>query len=305
MSFKLITPVAFFVFNRPDVTLKVFERIRDARPQKFLIIGDGARFPEESEKCNQSRSIVKKVDWDCEVLTNFSDVNLGAKVRVSSGLDWVFSEVEEAIILEDDCLPDPTFFRFCSELLTHYADDERIMTISGNNFQLGQSRTQDSYYFSVFTHIWGWATWRRAWQHYDIDMKLWPTVRDKHWLIDVLHSKYAVTYWEDIFQSVFNQLINTCWDYQWLFSCWIQNGLTILPNINLVSNIGFNSEATHTKKIVKHLANLPTEPLTFPILHPQFVIRDTQSDDFTQKNIFRLSILKYIKIKIKKVLIQS
>ena len=302
MDFHLTTPVAFFIFNRPNSTLKVFEIIRDAKPQKLFVVADGARFSGEESKCKEARSIIEKIDWDCEVLTNFSDVNLGCKLRVSSGLDWVFDHVESAIILEDDCLPEPSFFEFCSELLTRYVNDQRVMMISGNNFQSGKKRTNDSYYFSMFTHCWGWATWRRAWHYYDIDMKLWLTVRDNNWLMDILNSKLAMTYWENIFQDIFDNLIDT-WDYQWLFTCWMQNGLTILPNVNLISNIGFNTEATHTKS-VDRLANMPTETITFPLLHPQFVIRDTQSDDFTQKSIFKLSVISRIKKEIKKVIVK-
>ncbi len=297
---KLTTPVAFLIFNRPHTTFKVFEVIRAAKPQTLLIIADGARFIEEEDKCNEARSIVEKIDWDCEVLTNFSNINLGCKLRVSSGLDWVFSKVESAIILEDDCLPEPSFFEFCSELLTRYANDQRVMMISGNNFQFGKKRTKDSYYFSMFPHCWGWATWRRAWQYYDIDMKLWLTVRDNDWLMDILHSKSAVRYWENIFQDVFDDLIDT-WDYQWTFACWVQSGLTILPNVNLISNIGFNNEATHTKRSRNRLANMETKALIFPLIHPKFIIRNAQFDRLTQNNIFRFSILKIIKIKIKKL----
>ena len=303
MKIQLTTPVAFFIFNRPDTTLRVFEQIRHVKPQKLFIIADGARFIEEEDKCNKSRSIIEKIDWDCEVLTNFSDVNLGCKLRVSSGLDWVFDKVESAIILEDDCLPEPSFFEFCSELLTRYVNDQRVMMISGDNFQFGNKRTKDSYYFSMFPHCWGWATWKRAWQYYDVDMKLWLTIKNNNWLMDILNSKIVMTYWENIFQDVFDNLIDT-WDYQWTFACWIQSGLTILPNVNLVSNIGFNNEATHTKKSKNRLANMYTESLTFPLIHPKFVVRNSQSDDFTQKSLFRLSIPKFIKIKIKKILTQ-
>ena len=237
-------------------------------------------------------------------MTNYSDVNLGCKIRVSSGLDWVFSEVEEAIILEDDCLPHPSFFAFCEELLEKYRNDSRIMQICGSNVLKDQVNIDDSYYFSKYGPIWGWASWGRAWQYYDVEMKLWLTVRDNNWLMDILHSKSAVRYWENVFQDVFDGLIDT-WDYQWTFACWIQSGLTVLPNVNLVSNIGFNDQATHTKKSKNCLANMYTGALAFPLIHPKFIIRNSQSDGLTQKNIFRLSILKFIIIKIKKILIQS
>ncbi|MFM7711944.1 MAG: glycosyltransferase family 2 protein, partial [Microcystis sp.] len=142
----------------PDTTARVFEAIRQAKPPKLLVVADGPRADraDDIEKCKAARAIIEGVDWDCEVLTNYSDVNLGCKNRVSSGLNWVFDTVEEAIILEDDCVPDPTFFRFCEELLEYYRHDQRIMVISGNNFQFGKKRTGYSYYFSVYTHCWGW-----------------------------------------------------------------------------------------------------------------------------------------------------
>jgi hypothetical protein len=167
-DFKLTTPVAFFIFNRPDTTEQVFSEIVRVKPHKLLVIADGPRSERqgEAEKCSQARSIIDRVNWDCEILTNFSEINLGCKVRVSSGIDWVFEHVEEAIILEDDCLPDPTFFRYCQVMLDHYRNDQRIGMISGDNFQNGIKRNMDSYYFSRYVHIWGWATWRNRWQNY-------------------------------------------------------------------------------------------------------------------------------------------
>lgn len=172
-------------------------------------------------------------------------MNLGCRERVSSGLDWVFSNVEEAIILEDDCLPDLTFFRFCEELLVKYRFDARVMMISGDNFQFRRKRTPYSYYFSRNAHIWGWASWRRAWNKYDIAMQMWTEIRDGAWLIDLFGNRRLANYWRKIYANVFNGKINT-WDYQWVFTCRIQNGLVILPNSNLISNIGFGSAATHT-----------------------------------------------------------
>src|SRR5512139_3287315 len=174
-DWQLKTPVAFIIFNRPDTAERVFAEIAKARPPKLLVVADGPRANRsgEAEKCAATRAIIDRVDWDCEVLTNFSDTNLGCKNRVSSGIDWVFEQVPEAIILEDDCLPHPTFFRFCEELLERYRDDERIGMISGDNFQLGQKRTDASYYFSRYNHIWGWASWRRAWRHYDREASAW------------------------------------------------------------------------------------------------------------------------------------
>ena len=172
------TPIALFIFNRPDTTQKVFSAIRDSKPTKLLIVADGPRpeRPEEEEICTATRAIVNQVDWPCEVLTNFADHNLGCKARISSGLNWVFETVEEAIILEDDCVPSLSFFPFCEQLLEQYRHDSRIMSISGSNFQFGKNKTSYSYHFSHFFHGWGWASWQRAWEHCDLNLGLWPKI---------------------------------------------------------------------------------------------------------------------------------
>ena len=275
---SLSTPVAFLIFNRPDLTEIVFEAIRQAKPKKLLVVADGPRFPGEVEKCQKSRAVIERVDWDCEVLTNFSEENLGCKRRVSSGLNWVFSEVEEAIILEDDCLPTPSFFYFCQTLLEHYRDDERVMHISGDNFQLGQSRTEYSYYFSKYAHIWGWASWRRAWKYYDVYLKTWSEYKNLEMISSLCEDYYEQKYWTDIFERVFRGAVNT-WDYQWLYACWSQNGLSILPNSNLVSNIGFGLDATHVAGD-SPWARLPVTDI-WQVKHPPFIARNKEADNYT------------------------
>jgi hypothetical protein len=291
------TPIAFIIFNRPDTTSRVFEAIRQAKPPLLLVVADGARSSKsgEAKKCAAVRAIIDGVDWNCEVRTNYSDVNLGCKRRVSSGIDWVFEQVEEAIILEDDCLPDPSFFPYCEELLEKYRHDTRIMVISGDNFQFGRKqRTSDSYYFSRYNHVWGWATWRRAWKYYDVDMKLWNTVRDGGWLKDILGDNSAINLWRNNFQSIHDVKVDT-WDYQWTFSCWIQSGLTILPNVNLISNIGFGVGSTHTINSASKLANLPVKSISLPLKHPKFVVLDSQADGYSQKSLFSQSLFQRIR----------
>jgi len=291
---QLTTPVALLIFNRPDTTARVFEAIRQAKPPKLLVVADGPRpnKPDDIEKCKAARAIVEGVDWDCEVLTNYSDVNLGCRKRVSSGLDWVFEMVEEAIILEDDCLPHPTFFRYCEEMLDYYRHDERIMVISGDNFQFGRKRTEYSYYFSRHNHCWGWATWRRAWKYYDNEMKLWTKIRDSKLLSSILEEPISERYWTKTFQATYENRINS-WAHRWTFACWIQSGLTILPNVNLVTNIGFNQDATHTKNgIISLMANLPTQEIKFPLNHPPFIIRDLQADGFFQNNVLKTGLIR-------------
>ncbi|MFN2577932.1 MAG: glycosyltransferase family 2 protein [Pyrinomonadaceae bacterium] len=273
------TPVALFIFNRPETTSRVFAEISKARPPKLLVIADGPRAdpPGEAATCAVTRAIVEKIDWDCEVFTNFSEVNLGCGLRLASGIDWVFQTTEEAVILEDDCLPCPTFFRFCDELLARYRNDERVMMISGNNFQSGHTRPHYSYYFSRYPNTWGWACWRRAWQYFDRDMKLWPTLMDTDWLIDILGDQVAAAHWRQVFSSAITDNVGI-WDYQWLFSCWVQNGLSITPGVNLVSNIGFGNSATHTKADVSSIGELPTEEMSFPLRHPPHMLRDRNAD---------------------------
>ena len=284
-NMSLDTPVVLIIFNRPDTTEKVFDTISQAQPKKLLVVADGPRIdrPNEAEKCAAARAIIDRVDWKCEVLTNYSETNLGCKYRVSTGLDWVFSQVEEAIIIEDDCLPSPSFFYFCQTLLERYRDDERIMHISGNNFQFGQSRTEHSYYFSKYNHIWGWASWRRAWKHYDVEMKTWEECKEAKMLNSVCNDIYEQAYWSDIFDRVHQGFIDT-WDYQWTYACWAQSGLSILPNVNLITNIGFGADATHTTEISK-LANLPAVNISV-IERPSFVIRHHDADSFTFNYIF-------------------
>lgn len=296
-DFKLTTPVVFIIFKRPDTTRRVFEAIRQVKPPKLLVVADGHRAdrPGEAEKCAAVRAIIDQVDWDCEVLTNYSDVNMGCKRRVSSGLDWVFEKVEEAIILEDDCLPHPTFFRFCQDLLEKYRDDERVMTISGDNLLFGRKRTNYSYHFSRYHHCWGWATWRRAWIHYDREIRLWPEIKNGDWLKDIFGRSAVVRYRAKLLQRVYESKIDT-WDYQWAFSCWIQNGLSIIPSVNLVSNLGFGPEGTHTKNMSR-VFNMDVEAMDFPLKYPPFVIRDAKSDDFIERNIFGISNIAFWMIK--------
>ncbi|HIJ87346.1 MAG TPA: glycosyltransferase family 2 protein [Desulfuromonadales bacterium] len=235
----LITPVAFLVFNRPDTTAQVFAAIRQAEPEMLLLVADGPRDdrPGEADLCAKVRGIIEQIDWPCRVLKNYSEKNLGCKGRVSSGLDWVFSEVEEAIILEDDCLPHSDFFPFCQEMLARYHDDERVMMVGGTNYLVDRLDVPESYVFSRYFPIWGWATWRRAWQNYDITMQRWPRFRKE----GQLHGYYADSYMRRFLTSTFDNTycgrINT-WDSQWFFSCLSNNGLSIIPARNMISNIG-------------------------------------------------------------------
>lgn len=274
------TPVAFFGFNRPDCTKIVFAEIRRYRPEKLFLVADGPRttVPTDQARCEAVRSIMQAVDWECEVRTNFADQNWGCKKRMSSGIDWVFSQVEEVIFLEDDCAPCPDFFEFCSVLLARYRDNPEIMSIAGTNYQQGRRRGEDSYYFSKFPHIWGWASWRRAWAHYDVEMSSWPQAKKDQWITTVFPTRAEHEFWTEMIDRVYTGKINT-WDMQWAYACWRQGGFGIIPNTNLITNIGAGPEATHTKGPTGSVA-IPAEALG-ELRHPQKITLDRAADEFT------------------------
>ncbi len=297
-------PVVFIIFKRPDTTEKVLTAIRQAKPEKLFVIADGPRTERtgEAEQCKATRAIIERVDWNCEVITNYSEVNLGCAKRVSSGLDWVFEQVEEAIILEDDCVPHPTFFPFCEELLDKYRYDTRIASISGQNVQFGRKRTNYSYYFSRYNHCWGWASWRRAWQHFDFQMKLWTEVKENKLLENILDTSQEVDMWTDTLDSTYCGHLDS-WATKWTLACWLQSGLCILPNVNLISNIGFGTDSTHfTSDQLSPYENIPTETIDFPLKHPPFVFQNFQADSFTQKTLFKQAQIQMLKQKINRLL---
>jgi hypothetical protein len=296
------TPVAFIIFNRPDTTKRVFEAIRQAKPPKLLVIADGHRAdrPEEAEKCAATRSIIDGVDWECEVLTNYSDINLGCGRRVSTGINWVFEQVEEAIILEDDCLPHVTFFEFCEFMLDRYHDDKRIMMISGTNYLRTWKSDIQSYHFSYYGGIWGWASWKRAWKYYDYEMSLWTDSELKDRVYDVIASEKEYKNREKIFQQVYSGMIDT-WDYQWSFARLLQSGLSIVPSVNLISNIGFGNDATHTKSNESAVSNIKSIEIEFPLKINKFTVVDRDYDrKFFQKVIKNGNIFDSIKSKLLK-----
>ncbi|NJO77639.1 MAG: glycosyltransferase family 2 protein [Cyanobacteria bacterium RM1_2_2] len=304
LDWQLKTPVAFLVFNRPDTTEKVFEAIRQAKPPRLLVVADGPRTnkPGEAEKCAAVRTIIERVDWDCEVLKNYADENMGCKRRVSSGLDWIFSKTEEVIILEDDCLPDLTFFRYCEELLEKYRYDTRVMMISGANV-LGEWKADiQSYCFSYFGSIWGWASWRRAWSYYDVEMKLWADPEVKTRIRDIVADPKRYPAVQKLFDSVYSGEVDT-WDFQWFYTRLLQSGLSIIPARNLVSNLGFGAEGTHNKNSDDPRANMSLEPMVFPLEPPRGMAADRDYDDERYRRFWKKkSILQRAVRKLKRTL---
>jgi hypothetical protein len=275
------TPVALIIFNRPEATARVFEQVARARPPTLLIIADGPRpdRPGEQERCAAARAVVERVDWKCDVLRNYSDVNLGVGVRPATGLRWVFDHVETSIVLEDDCVPHPSFFRFCDEMLDYFRDDERIMHVSGDNWHFTPGGGPFSYFFSRYCYSCGWATWRRAFKHYDPELRLWPELRDTSWLVDLLGGdRHAAAFWASLFERTHTAGVEkNGWDWAWLFACWAHNGLSVLPSTNLITNIGFDGDATHTV-VPDERAYVPSVEMTFPLRHPPCMVRNVAAD---------------------------
>ena len=293
------SPVGLFMFRRPDTTARVLEAIRAARPSLLLVVADGPRAdrPDDAAACADTRALIDGIDWPCEVRREFAAENMGCRRRVASGLAWVFSQVPEAIILEDDCVPDQTFFPFCDELLERYRDDPRVAQISGANNQKGRRRGTHSYFFSRYNNVWGWASWRRAFALYDVDMGRWPELRDSHWLASVLGDRRMEHYWTQQFQAVYDGRIDT-WDYQWIYSTWLHSMVSLVPNRNLVKNIGFGPGASHTP-VQDPFASDRLEAIDFPLDHPSSVASDPRADRFTERFEFTDPLLTRMRRAIK------
>ena len=285
-------PVLLVIYRRPDLTRRVFDAIAKARPARLFVAADGPAAPADREACALTRAVVERVDWECEVLRDFSDHNLGLDRRLISALDWVFASEESAIVLEDDCLPGASFFPFCSSLLNHYRDDARVVHISGECYR-NPREANGSYFFSKYPLVWGWATWRRAWSRFDPRLAGWPgfeSQADTHELFD---SRDEREYWLSTFARCYEDALagrSSSWDYAWYFAC-MSHGLSIHPAVNLVSNIGYGPLASHTRE-PSTLADRPVETLEEHLRRPPSVVRDRQADIDTFDHRFPGALLR-------------
>lgn len=285
MSFS--TPILLIVFNRPATTAQVFSVIKKLQPKNLFISLDAPRGTEDLDACDAVDKTVKNIDWDCNVHYLNSEHNLGLKVAVPRAINWFFDQVEEGIILEDDCLPDLSFFTYCAELLSRYRYDERIWHISGNYFQTKTNGKYD-YYFSHIAHIWGWATWKRAWLNYDIKMPDFPDFVANNYLNEFFSSRLARQFWLYVFNKNYLNLDNT-WDFQWSYALMRHQALAINPTVNLISNLGFGADATHSIQSNSPHANLATQAINLPLRHPTLIIADRQADDFIMRHNFAVT----------------
>ena len=291
MSNLSCAPVLLTVFNRPHETRQVLAQLKQVRPAKMFIAADGPRSgrSEDQNLCREVRNLVaEEIDWPAEVATDFAPLNLGLRRRMASAISWALGTEDRVIVLEDDCLPDPSFFRFCTELLERYADNPRVGVITGDNFQPKGFDCGASYYFSRYPHCWGWATWRRAWDLYDDDMSDWPKTRDSAWLEGLFPHPLEALYWQQIFDGTFNGKIQS-WAYRWAYSCWRQGMLTAVPATNLITNIGTGEAATNTRDAEEGKHCRPSVPLCFPLCCPSDVYRNNQADNYVQRCFFGLA----------------
>lgn len=280
--------VLLLVFNRPETTGRVFEAIRAARPLRLYIAADGPRpgRPGEAERCAETRRIVSLVDWPCEVRTLFRDANLGCKRAVASAIDWFFGLEESGIILEDDVWPLPSFFEYCDQMLDHYRDDPRVAAISGCNLVANRFSADASYFFSRYCHVWGWATWRRAWARYDRDMARWPEWDRAGGLDALFDDPDTARFWRSNFNRVHAGKLDT-WDFQWLFACWASGALCAIPAFNQTLNLGFDADATHTRQeLPEYVRDSTPSPLSFPLRHVERVERCVRADAIIDRVLF-------------------
>lgn len=270
--------VLFIIFNRPDTAIRVFEQIRLAQPQRLYVTADGPRksSPHDEELCQQTREIVNKIDWDCEIKTRFNKDNKGCRNNVSTAIDWFFDNETEGIILEDDCLPANSFFKFCDTMLEKYRFDTRIRHITGCNLQFGKRWGNASYYFSNRTHVWGWASWKRVWDEYDLNLVKYDCNQVTDAMKNIYDDDLVAEAWAHIFREVKAGRINS-WAYPLDFVNFFNNGLVIIPNQNLIANIGFNADATNTFDKSSIYANIPLIEID-EIEHPAFVVPQKQAD---------------------------
>ncbi len=292
-------PILYIIFNRPEKTRRSFSEIRKARPTKLFITADGPRAdrPTDTELCRQTREIVQNIDWPCEVKTFFRDKNVGTKIVGPTAIRWFFDNVDRGIILEDDGLPDQSFFTFCEELLEKYKNDRRIMHISGNNFQQKNKyySVKEDYYFSRIPYIWGWATWKRAWDLFDNDLKLWPHVKAENILLKIFKDDAVVDRWAYQFDEGLKDTTDPRpqarldWDGRWALTCFAYNAVAITPRVNLVSNIGFDADARTPRNPKDPLANVPIQPIGTPLQHPEKIYINTLADKYTLKYIFNIN----------------
>lgn len=286
----LTTPVLVIIFNRPDFAGKLYQVLSEVKPTKLYVVSDGARTPEERLEVEKSRGIFKTLSWECQISYDFSESNIGLRNRISSGITWALNSEEKLIILEDDCIPSPDFFPYCTQMLEKYENDERIMCINGCNLNpMISTKYNETYFFSRYSSSWGWATWKRAWKLYDSELEGLKNQQVlKNFTYCLPHPYRSEVYWKFMLTKVQNLKIDS-WSYRWMFSLWINNGLAIVPKTNLIQNIGNDNRSSNTKGKLSYI-NIETSPLDInSIKHPTYMVINSDYDNWLENNIYSKS----------------
>ena len=295
--------ILFIVFNRPDVTRQSFDSITKIKPERLYLASDGPRINNDNDQflCNQVREIISQIDWDCEVKTRFNDVNLGCKIAVSSAIDWFFQNEEMGIIIEDDILASTDFFNFCDEMLDRFKDSNQVGVISGCNF-LNNYDFSKTYFFSKYPNIWGWATWKRVWEKYDLRMGHYENwIKEKNLNQILPNFPFFSFYWKDQLDAVFKNKIDT-WDFQFYYMIWYNSYLTVIPKSNLIINMGYNNNATHTKgSIPSFIKNMELNKLSLPNVNNNEIIQNVDFDFKVSRTVYHIGFFTTLKWKIRRL----
>ncbi|MBP7796691.1 MAG: hypothetical protein KA059_07965 [Elusimicrobiales bacterium] len=294
-------PILFLIFTRPDTTKQVFEEIRKAKPPRLYIASDGPRENKEGEKERVEavrKYVLEHIDWDCEVKTLFRDKNLGCGRAVSQAITWFFENEEMGIILEDDCLPSQSFFWFCEDMLEYYKNNDDIGMISGFNPFSNEINVNSSYFFSKYNLCWGWASWRRVWDKYDIEMKGWKNDRNGYLLKRFSNNHLVQKYWKHLFDIFYFKIDESGWDAQFSYLLFRENKLTVVPSKNLIKNIGYGSDLSiHCiDKPPEHISKAKKEELSFPLKHSENILIDDKFDDMVEKIHFNINFFTDFKL---------
>jgi len=278
------TPIVLIIYHRPEMVSSIIQSLREVKPTKIFVIADGPKNESDVERCKETRVLIESIDWKCKIFKNYSSKNLGLRKRVVTGLNWVFSKVDRAIILEDDLVINKSFYKFCEQMLEKYKNNSKIISIAGNNFLFGEHRIRESYFFSRYIYSWGWATWRRSWKLYKDEMGKWPQEKRQGILKKKINGLGRYLYWTKIFDLTYRRIIDS-WAYCFVYTSFIHDKLTIVPSVNLVSNVGTGRGATHTS-VKSRALYVDAKNINFPLRHPKKVEQDSVADSITEKTLY-------------------
>ncbi len=290
------SPILITAWRRVDKLEQLLLAIKENKPEKIYISCDGPRKNnnDDKERIQKVKATIDKlIDWDCDLYKLYNRDNLGCRGAMIKAINWFFDNESEGIILEDDCIPNNEFIPYCSKLLKKYRKNYKVWNIAGTNYQQGLHRGDGSYYFSKYFHCWGWATWKDRWLNIDEYIISWAKAKEALLLKSIFNDPLEIKFWTDIFDKFYKHNIPDTWDIEWTYTCLINEGYTIIPNVNLVKNIGFDKEATHTKFTIDQYSN---SSLILPIKHPTFLVNDSDADRFTFYNHYQMCFKRRLKL---------